>query len=199
MTLSVQFAAILIMVAGGIYIGAAIDTFRRFERSWKHRVLFSYGMEIGFWLLQTLILFYLLYKVNQGELRFYIFLALLCGFATYKALFEHLYRRLLEQVIRFIVAVHRFFTRLFKSLIIQPIIWLFRLLLMLLSGIGAVLLWLLTVIGKICVFPFRLLFKMIWMLLPKPAKKYLHKLAGFYSRIKNMLRKWRQFMHKRRR
>ncbi|SDN10598.1 spore cortex biosynthesis protein YabQ [Sediminibacillus halophilus] len=199
MTLSVQFAAILLMMAGGVYIGAAIDTFRRFERSWKHRVLFSYGMEISFWLLQTLILFYLLYKVNQGELRFYIFLALLCGFAAYKALFENLYRRLLEKLIRFIIALYRFFARLFKGLIIQPIVWLFRLLLMLLTGIGTVLIWLLTVIGKVCVFPFRLLLKLIWMLLPKTIKKYLHKLAGFYSRIKNMLRNWRQFMHKKRR
>ncbi|QTN01274.1 spore cortex biosynthesis protein YabQ [Sediminibacillus dalangtanensis] len=199
MTLSVQFAAILLMMAGGVYVGAAIDTFRRFERSWKHRVLFSYGMEISFWLLQTLILFYLLYKVNQGELRFYIFLALLCGFATYKALFEHLYQRLLEKLIGFLIALYRFFARLFNGLIIQPIIWLFRLLLMLLTGIGTVLIWLLTVIGKVCVFPFRLLLQLIWMLLPKAIKKYLHTLAGFYSKIKNMLRKWRQFMHKKRR
>ncbi len=182
-----------------MYVGAAIDTFRRFERSWKHRVLFSYGMEIGFWLLQTLILFYLLYRVNQGELRFYIFLAILCGFATYKALFELLYQRLLELMIRFVVELYRFFARLVKGLVFQPIIWLFRLLLLLLTGIWAVLLWLLTVIGKVCLFPFRLLFKLIWMLIPKPIKKYLHKLAGFYSKIKNMLRKWRQFMHKKRR
>ncbi|SDK60501.1 spore cortex biosynthesis protein YabQ [Sediminibacillus albus] len=199
MTLTVQFAAILTMIAGGVYVGAAIDTFRRFEKGWKHRLFFSYSLEICFWLLQTLILFYLLYRVNQGELRLYIFLAILCGFAAYKALFEQMYRKLLEKLIDLTRLIYRFFSRLFKLLVIKPITGLFRLIFLALTGFWIVLLWLLAVIVKVLIFPFQLLIKMVWALMPQYLKKYFYKVAGFYSKIKNTLRKWWRSIHNKRR
>ncbi|WP_226038362.1 spore cortex biosynthesis protein YabQ [Aquibacillus saliphilus] len=190
MTLSTQFLTIIAMIIGGIYLGASVDTFRRFEFYWKRRKIFPYVIEICFWLLQTLILFYLLYLVNQGNLRFYILLALLCGYAAYKSLFESLYRRLLEGLISTIIWIYYFFYRLVQVLIVRPVKKLVQFIIFLLIWIWGVLLWLMWLILKILWYPVKLTFVLIWFLTPKPIKKYFKQLAGFYSKIKNILRKW---------
>src|SRR5690625_1289933 len=86
MTLSTQFITMLAMTSGGFYLGVVLDTFRRFASSWKNRIIFSYVMETSFWLTQVIILFYVLFRVNGGELRLYIFLACLLGFTIYQVL-----------------------------------------------------------------------------------------------------------------
>src|SRR5690625_5859173 len=75
MTLNVQFLTMLFMVVSGFYLGIALETFRRFSPLWRHRPVLVYIFEVSFWLIQTFIIFYVLYKVNAGELRVYIFLA----------------------------------------------------------------------------------------------------------------------------
>src|SRR5699024_8882996 len=53
---------------------------------WKNKWFINYVMEICFWLTQTFLLFYVLFRINGGELRVYVFLACLLGFAMYQAL-----------------------------------------------------------------------------------------------------------------
>lgn len=65
--------------------------------------------------------FYVLLQVNNGEVRLYIFLALLCGYAAYRAIFQNIYRGLLERLIQAILAIYRFITRCLYILIVQPI------------------------------------------------------------------------------
>src|SRR5699024_12815245 len=124
MTLHVQFMSLISMVIGGFYLGMAIDTFRRFSTYWERNVFFKYLLEICFWLMQSLILFYVLFRVNDGEIRFYIFLSCLLGFATYQALAASIYKQLLEGVIRIVRSIYRFFKRLIEVLIIIPVKWL---------------------------------------------------------------------------
>ncbi|MDC3417922.1 spore cortex biosynthesis protein YabQ [Aquibacillus sp. 3ASR75-54] len=178
------------MIAGGVYLGAAMDTFRRFEPLWKKRKIFAFSLEILFWLLQALILFYVLYLINQGELRFYILLALICGFAMYKSLFNQLYLRILEWVINAIVSIYHFLYRLLELFIIQPIKFLFKLIISVLLSIWGIILWLLIIAVKIVWYPISFVFKIIWRLLPQNAKKYIIHLGGFYSKIKNRVVKW---------
>src|SRR5699024_4293439 len=100
MTLHVQLLTMIFMVLSGLYLGMALETFRRFSPLWRKNKFLVYFLEICFWLVQTLIIFYVLYRVNAGELRLYIFVACLLGFATYQALIASLYKRLLEQVVK---------------------------------------------------------------------------------------------------
>ena len=79
MTLSIQFITMAAMVLSGIYLGVIRDTFQRFAIYWKGRKLLSYLLEIIFWILQTLVVFYVLFLVNAGEIRLYIILACLLG------------------------------------------------------------------------------------------------------------------------
>ncbi|WP_186575719.1 spore cortex biosynthesis protein YabQ [Aquibacillus kalidii] len=194
MTLSTQFLTILTMIAGGVFLGAGIHTFRRFEVYWKKRVIFSYFIEICFWLLQTLILFFLLYLVNQGELRFYILIALVCGFAMFKGLLENMYQRVLEKIIQTSISIYHFFYRLVQAVIVRPLKWMISTIIAILLWTWGVILWIVLLLLKVVWYPISIIFKIIWRLLPKNAKKYLTQTGGFYSKIKNTLRKWWKYI-----
>ncbi|KGP71836.1 spore cortex biosynthesis protein YabQ [Pontibacillus yanchengensis] len=199
MSLDTQFITMFMMLASGIYLGMAIDTFRRFERYWKKQTIFAFSIEIFFWLLQGLIVFYFLFVANQGELRLYIFLLILCGFAMYQALFKTIYRRVLEKLISYGISFIWFVKRLFIVLIYTPVRWMIILLTKILLGIWVAFVWLLLLVGKIILLPLKLLGKIIWWLTPKIVKNYLQQLKGIYSKIENILLKWwKKFRQKRR-
>ncbi|WP_026688684.1 spore cortex biosynthesis protein YabQ [Alteribacter aurantiacus] len=126
MTLEVQFETMLVMTVMGIWLGVAVDTYHRFLGSprqfkWVHLV-----NDLFFWCAQGLFLFYVLLKVNEGEMRFYVLLALLLGYSTYRALLQNIYKSVLEWMIRFVIALYRFIVRLIVIFIITPIKWLLQ-------------------------------------------------------------------------
>lgn len=196
MTLSTQFLTMLAMIGMGSLFGASLDTHNRFLKRSKRKSWIVFINDILFWLFQGLSIFYILFSVNMGELRFYIFLALLCGFAAYQSLFKKTYLKVLERVITFTISVYVFFVKAFRLLIIRPMQFLAAtvLSLLVLAGRGlyalvkwllAVLLWVLKLLWK----PIQLLFLLFWKLLPKKIKKTVeklyNKLAGFLILVKN--------------
>ncbi|WP_079707626.1 spore cortex biosynthesis protein YabQ [Paraliobacillus ryukyuensis] len=199
MSLTIQFSTIISMIGGGFYLGCALDTFRRIAIHWKNRLLIAYSLEICFWLLQTLVLFYLLFLVNQGTLRVYIFLSIFLGVAIYKSLFAKLYQRLLELMLQYIRRGFAFLIRLVYGAIIRPIKALLQLLLTILLFFLRVVFSVLQIIMQIVGFPFRLLGKGLKRILPENAKKYLVSLRGFYSKIENIIiKRWKSIWYKRR-
>lgn len=194
MTLTVQFATMIAMVLGGFYLGIIQETFRRFTPYWKEKVIFSYIMEVSFWLTQTVILFYVLFRVNGGEIRVYIFAACLLGFAMYKVFAAGMYKRLLEGIIRVASAIFRFFANLVQALIITPITWIVKL-------VASIVLWIAGLLASILLFLFKLVFapikwtlQKLYGLLPEKIQNFLYKLAGIYSIMKNIYIKCRKYM-----
>lgn len=196
MTLSTQFLTMLAMIGMGSLFGASLDTHNRFLKRSKRKSWIVFINDILFWLLQGLSIFYILFSVNMGELRFYIFLALLCGFAAYQSLFKKIYLKVLERAISITISVYVFFVKAIRLLIIRPLQFLAAtvLSLLILAGRGlyalvkwllAVLLWVLKLLWK----PIQLLFLLFWKLLPKKIKKSVeklyNKLAGFLILVKN--------------
>ena len=107
MSLTTQFYTMIAMIAMGGYFGAIMDTYGRlFQRS-KQKLWLLFISDILFLILQTLLIFYVLYLVNNGEIRFYIFIALLCGFAFYQSLLKKLYNKFLEYIINIIVKIYK--------------------------------------------------------------------------------------------
>ncbi|MEH7886618.1 spore cortex biosynthesis protein YabQ [Bacillus sp. JJ1609] len=196
MTLSTQFLTMLAMIGMGSLFGASLDTHNRFLKRSKRKSWIVFINDILFWLFQGLSIFYILFSVNMGELRFYIFLALLCGFAAYQSLFKKIYLKVLERAISITISVYVFFVKAIRLLIIRPLQFLAAtvLSLLILSGRGlyalvkwllAILLWVLKLLWK----PIQLLFLLFWKLLPKKIKKSVeklyNKLAGFLLLVKN--------------
>ncbi|SNX75695.1 spore cortex biosynthesis protein YabQ [Bacillus oleivorans] len=154
--------------------------------------------DLLFWIVQTLLIFYVLFIVNHGELRFYLFLAILCGFAAYQSLMKKIYNRLLESMIQLVVHLWRLLVKAFTHLIFQPIksliiflisvvVFVGKGLLTLAKRIGSLLLWIL----KVVLLPIKWIFVSLWGLLPKKATKSVEKIyakvAGFLKKSKNTI------------
>lgn len=207
MTLSTQFLTMLSMIGMGTLFGAMFDTYQRFLKRPKRRSWIVFFNDLLFWITQALIIFYVLFLVNNGELRFYIFIALLCGFAAYQSLMKGLYLRLLEITIHTVVSVYQFIRKSFMVLIYKPIIGIIQLLISLIILLGRGLFTLVKFVLKVLLFIFKVIFVpihkiiiILWKLLPKGLKKYVEKLynktAGILMVIKNyyiqMLEKWKK-------
>lgn len=189
MTLDVQFQTMLVMTLGGFYLGISLDTFRRFSYFWHNRIVWKYMCECLFWLLQTFILFYVLYIVNAGELRFYIFVACLFGFSIYQALFASIYKKWLEKCLSICRVVVCFLLRFIKTIFIQPIKWVCSIVLSVLLfflrlGISIISFFLRPVVKWLIA-----LLNGVYQYIPTPFQRILYKIARFYSIIKNTLKR----------
>lgn len=199
MTLDVQFLTMISMILSGFYLGVILDTFRRLSAYWKNSLWLTYLMEICFWMTQTMIIFYVLFRVNSGELRVYVFLACLLGFAAYQACAKRAYKILLERIIKMVAAVYRFCSKLVHGIVFAPIHWLVRMAIRLVAGLlklaSAILLFLLTVVFA----PFKWVGKGLYLLLPGSIKRFFNKKAGIYSKMKNIIIKCLKFLRFKRR
>ncbi|MCM3707798.1 MULTISPECIES: spore cortex biosynthesis protein YabQ [Cytobacillus] len=201
MTLTTQFVTMLAMIGMGSVFGAALDTYNRFLQRTKRKSWLVFINDILFWIVQGLVIFYILFLVNKGELRFYIFIALLCGFAAYQSLFKKMYLRVLEISIRMVISIYRFFVKTLTVLIYKPIQGLIMALVAIAVMLGKGLYSLLKVILrvfwfilKIVFLPVKWILSLLWKVLPKKIKKTVeklyNKLAGYLQRIKNYVLKW---------
>ncbi|EDL63273.1 spore cortex biosynthesis protein YabQ [Bacillus sp. SG-1] len=205
MTLSVQFYTMLAMVGMGSVFGATLDTYNRFLNRKIRKRWLVFLNDVLFWILQALFIFYILFSVNFGEVRFYIFVALLCGFAGYQALLKEPYKKLLEKIIQGCISFYKFLVKMITHLVYSPIKWLVLLLVSLIIGLGkgvwavaGFLLKVILAILKITFTPLLWVVKLISSLLPKNIKKFVeklyNKLAGylfpFVKVISTKLKKW---------
>lgn len=202
MTLSIQFATMLVMISMGVFFGASLDTYNRFLQRHKRKNWLVFLNDVLFMVIQGLLAFYTLFQVNQGELRFYIFIAILCGFAAYQAMLKHWYLKLLEKMIKFCISVYRFLVKLINIFIYKPIYILITTLIAIIIAIGKGLyttaMWLfkcMIIIIKAALKPFHWLFILLWKLIPKNIKKSVeklyNKLAGKSLLLKNYYSNWK--------
>jgi spore cortex biosynthesis protein YabQ len=193
MSLTTQLATMLAMIGMGSWLGAALDTYNRFLQRQDRAHWIVFINDILFWIVQGLIIFYVLLLVNEGELRFYIFLAILCGYAAYQSLFRMIYLKVLEWAIWFVVRLYRFFVQLCYYSIVRPIQLLFQTLLALSFFVWKLFFSFLRILYqcvKILFAPVRWIGFMIWRGIPKrwkePLEKIFSYLAGIIRQVKNM-------------
>lgn len=127
MSLTVQWQTMAAMMAMGVWLGASLDTYHRLAKVRPRFRWFAVVCDFLFWVVQGLAVFYVLLLVNEGEMRFYIVLALLLGFSFYKALLEKPFLRFLEFIIKISLFVYRFCRRFVQIFFIIPIRWLLKL------------------------------------------------------------------------
>jgi spore cortex biosynthesis protein YabQ len=207
MTLSTQFLTMLSMIGMGSLFGMMFDTYQRFLDRPNRKSWIVFFNDLLFWVIQALIIFYTLFLVNNGELRFYIFVALLCGFAAYQSLFKGIYLRLLEFIINTVIAIYRFMRRAFLLLIYKPVLGLIQLIISIIILLGRGLfslvkfiLNILWIVLKVIWVPIEKIMLLLWKLLPKTIKKSVEKLynktAGIFMEIKNyllkLIKKWKK-------
>lgn len=199
MTLSTQFLTMAAMIGMGGYFGASLDTYNRFLKRERRKKWIVFINDVLFWIFQGLSIFYVLFTINNGELRFYIFLALLCGFAAYQSLLKNIYLRLLEIVIKICVKIYQILAKLFTILVYKPIKFSLYLMLTIVLSLGKGLLTLVKIvirilswiIRRILLFPIVWVGKICWNLLSIRMKKNIkiiyNRIAGLFRKVKNKL------------
>ena len=204
MSLTTQFYTMVSMIVMGCWLGAALDTYGRFLKRPKRAHWVVFLNDVLFWFIQGLIIFYILLLVNQGELRFYVFIAILCGFAGYRGLLRTLYLKILEVLIKTVIKIYQFIKRTCYLLLVKPIQALLQVTIVILLGIMRLLLSVLKVIVLICrtilkiaLTPFTWIGLLLWKFVPNKVKNLIginfQKYAGVLKKIENMklrLLKW---------
>ncbi|HHW36397.1 MAG TPA: spore cortex biosynthesis protein YabQ [Bacillales bacterium] len=190
MSLTIQLNTMIAMVVIGAWLGVALDTYGRFLKRPKRAKWFLFMNDILFWMVQALLLFYVLLLVNEGQLRFYIILAILCGYAAYQSLFKNIYLRILEFLIKSSIWTYRFVYRLIIILIVRPIKWLIQLFIVLVLFLGNVLWKVFKLAFLILYTPIKWLFQILWRFVPQKVKIFFISLAGILIRKKNTIVKW---------
>ncbi|MTH55243.1 spore cortex biosynthesis protein YabQ [Bacillus mangrovi] len=198
MSLTVQFYTMFAMAGMGAWLGAALDTYRRFLVRSKRAGWIVFFHDIVFWLLQSILFFYVLLLVNEGELRVYMFLAILCGFAAYQGLLKGIYMAALNFFIRTVMLIAKVLAGIGNFVLIKPVKAVFRLVFLIAAGLlnlfwkiskwtflflwGAV---------KIVLSPVKWALRLLWKLLPAFLKKFISKIfvkaEGFAGKAKNLL------------
>ncbi|PKG22484.1 spore cortex biosynthesis protein YabQ [Niallia nealsonii] len=201
MTLSVQFMTMLAMIGMGLFFGISLETYQYFLKRPVRKRLIVFFHDLLFWIFQALLLFYVLFLVNQGEVRIYIILALFLGFAIYQALLKKVYLRLLKLVISISIRFYQLIVKLLINLVYKPIKSLIFLLISIvvflykgLMALARAAVRVLSFILKIMFLPFKWLFSLIWLLLPKRGKnsveKFSGEMAGYFHKIKKYWINW---------
>lgn len=190
MTLTVQFYTMVSMVAMGLWLGIAMDTYSRFLHPHRKKSFWLYINDVIFWLLQGLLIFYVLFLVNEGTLRLYVFFALLCGYAAYRALFQQLYRHSLERIIIITITIMSVIKSLVTNLVYRPILFILKLLLSLCMMLISIITTIFWFIIKLFWVPVKWGFLLLWRLIPLSIRARLIKTAGIADTIKNYIKNW---------
>ncbi|BBW98109.1 spore cortex biosynthesis protein YabQ [Geobacillus icigianus] len=210
MSISIQFYTMLAMIGMGGWIGMAFDTYSRLFKRHERAHWLVFVNDVLFWVVQALFVFYVLLLVNEGELRFYLFLALLCGYAAYQSLLRSSYVRLLERLIWLAARVGQALAELFRAVVVRPLVFVGQIGLALLLFVFRLLVWA-TRFGLLAVWrtirlllaPFVWVAMSIWRRMPPPGRtmvaKILRPFKGFTGQIENTkekigmwLAKWRK-------
>ena len=72
-----------IFIINGILIGLLFDFFRILRKSFKTNDFITYVEDVLFWILAGIILLYSIFFFNDGEIRLFMFLAVLIGIIIY--------------------------------------------------------------------------------------------------------------------
>lgn len=122
----------LIFVMNGLLIGFLFDVFRILRISFKTKDFVTYIEDILFWLITGAIILYSIFKFNNGEIRFYMFLGIAIGVILYIMLFSKyiiqfnvkaikIIKQTLRKIIQVIYIPISFVGKLIKRIFFKPI------------------------------------------------------------------------------
>lgn len=189
------------MVGMGLFFGLCFDTYQYFLKRPERKRVIVFIHDLLFWICQALLIFYVLFLVNQGEVRIYIVLALILGFAFYQSILKAPYLRSLKLLISISVQLYYFIVKLLVNIVYKPIkslvLFLVSIIIMLYKGLMALVKFVLRVlrfIVKMLFMPIKWIFTLLWLIMPNKGKKHVErffdKFAGYPNKIKKYWITW---------
>lgn len=114
--LSGQLGIFLMCIAGGIIISLLYDIFRALRKSIKTADIVTYIEDIIFWILVGGFLIYLIFILNDGNIRFFIFVGLILGGILYHFTLSKFFMKITVKIFTFL-----------KKILLAPIRLIFKL------------------------------------------------------------------------
>ncbi len=115
-----QIFNLFIFICTGMVIGIVFDIFRIIRKSFKTPDFVTYIEDILFWILTGFILLFSIFAFNNGELRLYIFLALILGLVIYLLTISKYFIKI---SVKFLTFIKNITYVPIKKYIIRPILW----------------------------------------------------------------------------
>jgi len=135
-TLEMQLEFFIWSVITGLFAGLLYDCFRTIRVMMKSKNGAIIAHDIIFLVLMGIVIFILSFTAGRGELRFFEFAAILCGFVLYRFAFKDSVVKLLTAFVNFlikvviiIIKIMIFPLKIFYKVVIKPIniiIWYVR-------------------------------------------------------------------------
>ncbi len=165
------------MLLSGIGMGVVFDGYRVVSDELRINRWWIPVFDLLYWIAATIVVFHVLSANNEGEVRLYVFIGLLCGIGLYYWVFSKIVVKLVHIAIETVRALIRFSIRAFRLLVVQPLMLVFRLLKVIFAFFIALTLFLSKIVVQL-VRPFWLLLR--WMLRPllRPLGRRMAKLFG---------------------
>ncbi|WP_309122871.1 spore cortex biosynthesis protein YabQ [Paenibacillus sp.] len=137
MTLSAQFLTMAAMMLSGAALGLLFDGYRVLSGELRFPRWIIPPLDILYWAVGTVAVFRVLFLSNGGEVRIYVFLALMIGVSFYFALLSDVFVNVIRWSIGRIKALIRMLIRLGDLLVVRPLIALYRLAIVILGFLAA--------------------------------------------------------------
>jgi spore cortex biosynthesis protein YabQ len=147
-SISVQLQTVLAMSACGALMGMGFDTYHVFKGKSRFPPWLVFLCDVLFWVGSMALVFFILIRVNDGVVRFPIFLGMLLGAWGYFVIGSKKYIQFLLAVIKFCQWLYRTVLMLIDTMIVRPILFLYKLVWMLLTFLFSILMTILSFLWK---------------------------------------------------
>lgn len=122
----------LIFIINGIVIGLLFDFFRILRKAFNTKDIITYIEDIVFWILTGITILYSIFIFNNGEIRLFMFLAILFGVIVYmifisshvikvNLLIINFFKKMITKILKVIYIPIEFICKLIKKIFIKPI------------------------------------------------------------------------------
>lgn len=106
-----------VFILTGFLIGILFDIFRVLRRSFKTSDIITYIEDILFWIITGLIILYVSFAFNNGQIRGYTLLGLILGGFLYLLIFSNIFIKVMVKILNYIKKIVGFIL----NIVISPI------------------------------------------------------------------------------
>jgi spore cortex biosynthesis protein YabQ len=186
-TLHIQFVTLFMMFGSGLVLGTLFDTCRvLFAKLKPPRWLLPF-VDMFYWSIATVLVFYMLMVSNEGQVRVFVFLGIGIGICFYFALLSDGVIWILLLLIRFLIASYRFAKKMVELFLIRPVLGIYRLTVILFGFLIAIAVFLFKIVVQLIYPVWRLL---LWAVHPLSKIQFWPRELGKWpKKVLELLRK----------
>lgn len=149
MSVAVQLQTVAFMSLCGAIMGIGFDTYHVFKEKGRFPPWLVFLLDVIFWLLSIVVVFFVLIRVNDGIVRFPIFIGMLAGAWFYFLLGSKKYIQFLLTMIKFTQWLYKTILMLIDTFIVRPVLFIYKIIWMLLTFLFSIVMTILNFFWKV--------------------------------------------------